>query len=89
MHAARGRSFHSEIEKRYLHTDGRIIHARIAIALVRHADGRPWLAIDQLVDLSVEKRRERQLQSLLETEWPFPAKSASLRWNSKTADCSQ
>ncbi|APZ42406.1 diguanylate cyclase [Acidihalobacter ferrooxydans] len=61
-----GEREHFEVEKRYLHADGRIVHARLGIALVRHADGRPWLAIGQLVDLTAAKQRERELHALLD-----------------------
>lgn len=55
-----------EIEKRYLHADGHVVHAGLAVAMVRDAAGQPWLLVAQIIDLSDSKRRERQLQGLLD-----------------------
>ena len=61
-----GETDHVTLEKRYLRADGAVVHGRVGLAMVRRDDGRPWLIIAQVVDITAEKRRERQLQSLLE-----------------------
>ncbi len=60
-----------QLEKRYLHPRGRLVHALLSVSLVRRDDGRPDYFISQIQDITERKRAEAELvavyQQLLET----------------------
>lgn len=51
-----------QIEKRYLHKDGRIIWCLVNISLVRDADGVPLYYVGQIQDITERKRAEDGLR---------------------------
>jgi PAS domain S-box-containing protein len=58
--AIAGEISHFEIEKRYLHKDGRIIWALLTAALVRDTSDRPLYFVSQVHDIS--ERRQAQME---------------------------
>jgi PAS domain S-box-containing protein len=58
--AIAGEISHFEIEKRYLHKDGRIIWALLTAALVRDASDKPLYFVSQVHDIS--ERRQAQME---------------------------
>ncbi len=58
--AIAGEISHFEIEKRYLHKDGRIIWALLTAALVRDTSDKPLYFVSQVHDIS--ERRESQME---------------------------
>ena len=57
--AGEGRSY--EMEKRYLHKDGRIIHARLSVGMIRDGDGGPRYFVSQIYDITLQKQQTRVL----------------------------
>jgi len=58
-----------ELEKRYLHKDGRVIWIHLTGALVRNAEGQPQCVIAQLLDITQRMQQEedsRRTKQLLE-----------------------
>lgn len=55
-----------EIEKRYVHADGRVIWVAISVSLVRMLDGSPRYFIGQVVDITARRAAEDALR--LETD---------------------
>ena len=55
-----GEISHYEIEKRYLHKDGRIVWALLSAALVRDASDKPLYFVSQVHDIS--ERRQAQME---------------------------
>jgi diguanylate cyclase (GGDEF)-like protein/PAS domain S-box-containing protein len=53
-----------ETEKRYLHADGSVVWARLAVALVRDGEGAPQHLIAQLQDTTGQRRLEDELRRL-------------------------
>jgi diguanylate cyclase (GGDEF)-like protein/PAS domain S-box-containing protein len=51
-------------ETRYLHASGRVIWARVSVALIRFGDGRPLQFIAQFEDASEQRLYERRLQHM-------------------------
>ncbi len=47
---------HYQMEKRYLHKQGHIIHALLSVSLVRNPDNSPACFISQIIDQSARKR---------------------------------
>jgi PAS domain S-box-containing protein len=58
--ALAGEISHYEMDKRYLHKDGRVIWALLAVALVRNASNEPLYFVSQLQD--VTERRQAQIE---------------------------
>jgi two-component system cell cycle sensor histidine kinase/response regulator CckA len=57
-----GRRDHYEVDKRYLAKDGRTVLGRLAVSLVRDADGRPKFAIGMIEDTTEQKLAEESLR---------------------------
>ncbi|MBW3638124.1 MAG: PAS domain S-box protein, partial [Armatimonadetes bacterium] len=81
-----------EIEKRYLHPDGREIWALLSASLVRDEAGEPQYFISQIQDISARKQAESDLRAsearkaaILKTALDciitFDAQSRILEWN--------
>lgn len=54
------------MEKRYYHKSGRIVHAILAVSLVRDDLGEPLHFISQIIDISQRVNAERERMALLE-----------------------
>lgn len=54
------------MEKRYFHKSGRIVHAILAVSLVRDDRGHPLYFISQIIDISQRVEAERERIALLE-----------------------
>lgn len=52
----------ARFEKRYLHKQGHIITAKVSTALIKDHDARPLYFISHLVDITEEKKREKNRQ---------------------------
>jgi two-component system, sensor histidine kinase and response regulator len=50
-----------ELEKRYVRKDGRIIWARLNVALVRDRDGKPLHVVGQIEDITARREAEEEL----------------------------
>ena len=55
---------HYQLEKRYLHRDGRAVWINLTVALAHDADGRPTHAISVIEDVSAKKAAEAELVAL-------------------------
>ncbi len=54
-----------QMEKRYFHKQGRIVHVLLSVSLVRDGAGRPLYFIAQIQDITVRKRSEEQMATSL------------------------
>ncbi len=54
------------LDKRYLHRDGSIVHARLSVSLVRWSDGRPRHFISQIEDRTDAMAAQRMLEAVVE-----------------------
>ena len=54
----RGEASHYELEKRYLHKDGRIVWIHLSATLTRTPEGEPWVFLSQIQDITARKRAE-------------------------------
>src|SRR5581483_905420 len=71
----RGERSHYGLDKRYLRSDGKIVHGRLTVSLVRNPDGSPRQAVGMVEDvteqreaaaaLAAEERRHREILSSL------------------------
>ncbi|TBR36100.1 MULTISPECIES: sensor domain-containing protein [Dyella] len=50
-----------QLEKRYVHRDGHIVHVQLSVSLVRAADGTPFHAVALIADISQRKAYEEAL----------------------------
>ena len=50
-----------QLEKRYIHRDGHIVHVLLSVSLVRAGDGSPYHAVAQIQDISQRKAYEEAL----------------------------
>jgi len=50
-----------QLEKRFIRKDGQVLHALLYVTCQRHADGRVYLLLASLVDISERKRAEEAL----------------------------
>ncbi len=66
-HATDAESAH-RLEKRYLHTSGRVIWASVSFSVVRDDEGRPLHLITQIEDVSARRLADQALLDALETE---------------------
>lgn len=57
-----GRKQRYQMEKRYFHRTGAVIHAHLSVSLVRDAMGRPLHFVSQLQDFTQRYQAERQLR---------------------------
>jgi PAS domain S-box-containing protein len=53
-----------EIEKRFLHKDGRMIWSHVMVSITRDASGQPTLMISMAVDINERKRAEEEREKL-------------------------
>jgi PAS domain S-box-containing protein len=60
---ARGEIPRYQLEKRYLHKDGRIVPVMLSKSALRSSDGRPLYSISQVEDITERKRTEEALQT--------------------------
>ena len=56
-----GRRRHYQLEKRYLHREGRIVHVMLTVTLVRDAAGAPLHFISQMEDITTRHLAEQAL----------------------------
>lgn len=56
-----------QMEKRYIHKDGYIVWALLAVSLVRDDNGEPLHFISQINDISYQKKSQEEIQHLLDT----------------------
>lgn len=50
-----------QLEKRYFHRDGHVVHVQLSVSLVRAPDGTPFHAVAQIQDISQRKAYEEAL----------------------------
>lgn len=50
-----------QLEKRYIHRDGHPVHVLLSVSVVRGADGQPYHAVAQIMDISQRKAYEEAL----------------------------
>ena len=65
-----GRCARYQMEKRYFHRSGQVIHAHLSVSLVRDADGTPLHFVSQIQDFTHRYRAEQRLR---ESEQKFRA----------------
>jgi len=53
-----------QMEKRYFHRDGRVIHILLSVSLVRRPDGTPRFFVSQIQDVTRQKALEEELARL-------------------------
>lgn len=58
----RGERDSYQLEKRYLHRDGSIVHVLLSATVVRTEDGAPFQFISEIIDLTEQKRVEWALE---------------------------
>ncbi|MGM0768902.1 MAG: PAS domain-containing protein [Pseudomonadota bacterium] len=56
---------HYQIEKRYLHKAGHVVHALLAVSVVRNEDGSVCNFISQIVDITAQRQAQDHVASLL------------------------
>ncbi|WP_263572365.1 CheR family methyltransferase [Roseateles oligotrophus] len=61
-----GRSNAFQMEKRYVHKDGRLVWTQLNVSVVRDARGAPLHLVSQIQDISQRKRAEAAQQALLQ-----------------------
>jgi PAS domain S-box-containing protein len=59
----RGDTDLAQWEKRFLHSDGHTVWARVSVSLLRHSDGTPRHLISQVEDITERKRMEDELRA--------------------------
>lgn len=60
----RGEASHYELEKRYLHKDGRIVWINLSATLTRTPEGAPGIFVSQVQDITARKRAEKAREAL-------------------------
>ena len=50
-----------QLEKRYFHKDGHVVHTLLSVSVVRDGDGRPAYFVSQIEDISQRNKAEREL----------------------------
>ncbi|MEA2574042.1 MAG: hypothetical protein QOH93_1340 [Chloroflexia bacterium] len=60
----RGEIASYDMEKRYIHKDGRVVWALLSVSLVRHELGQPLNFISQIQDITERKQLEEKLNKL-------------------------
>lgn len=66
-----------QLEKRYFHKDGRVIWVLLSVSLVCNDEGKPWVFISQIQDLTARKKAEED-RLRLETQIQQAQKLESL-----------
>ena len=66
QHMLEGHQDTWELEKRFLHRDGRVVWAISSGSLVRAGDGRPLYVVSQVLDLTARRRTEATLREVEE-----------------------
>jgi diguanylate cyclase (GGDEF)-like protein/PAS domain S-box-containing protein len=61
MELMEGKRDSYQLEKRYFHRDGHLVHVQLSVSLVRGADGTPFHAVAQIQDISQRKAYEEAL----------------------------
>lgn len=61
-----GESQFFEMEKRYLHKDGRVLWGLTNVSLVRGSNGQPLMYVGQVQDITERKRAEQAIASYIE-----------------------
>ncbi|MDO9410725.1 sensor domain-containing diguanylate cyclase [Patulibacter sp.] len=56
------------LEKRYLHAEGRVVHAQLSVALVRESDGTPRWFVAQVIDMTARRQLEDELRTGTEND---------------------
>lgn len=56
---------HYQIEKRYLHKAGHVVHALLSVSVVRNEDGSVRNFISQVVDITAQRKAQDHVVSLL------------------------
>ncbi|WP_222439232.1 PAS domain-containing protein [Echinicola salinicaeni] len=56
-----------QMEKRYFHKNGEIIHIILAVSLLRDVNNNPMYFISQIIDITELKKAQQKIQSLLNT----------------------
>jgi diguanylate cyclase (GGDEF)-like protein/PAS domain S-box-containing protein len=72
-----------EMEKRYIHKDGRIIWAQLNVGLIRGTEGQPLYFVSQIHDISARKEledRQKRIEAAL-TQAQRLAKLGYYRWS--------
>ncbi|MBZ9627852.1 PAS domain S-box protein [Psychroflexus sp. CAK1W] len=60
-----GKRDHYQMEKRYFHKDGHIVHILLAVSVVKNKQGNVLYFISQIIDISNEKESQRKLQEAI------------------------
>jgi PAS domain S-box-containing protein len=55
-----------QVEKRYVHKDGRAVWIRLSVSLIRDAEGKPVHFVSQMDDITEDKLAEKKIQKLNE-----------------------
>ena len=55
-----------QMEKRYLHKSGRIVHASLSVSLVRDHAGRPGYFVSHIEDITMRKQAEAELRAAMQ-----------------------
>lgn len=55
-----------QLEKRYFHKDGHLVHVLLGVTVVKDLDGNPIHSIAQILDITDRIESEKKLQSLVE-----------------------
>ena len=61
-----GKRTHYEMEKRYFHKNGKIIHVILSVSMVRGVEGKISHFISQILDVTAKKETEFKLKEILE-----------------------
>ena len=64
--AYKGKKDTYQLEKRYFHKDGHLVHVILAITVVKDLDGNPMHSIAQILDITNRIESEKKLESLVE-----------------------
>ena len=54
-----------QMEKRYFHKHGHVVHVLLAVSLIRDNDGKPVYFISQIMDITQRKLSEVQMKASL------------------------
>lgn len=61
-----GRRDHYQLTKRYIHKDGSLVQALLAVSVVRDATGKPLFFMSQIIDITPLKKAELLIEQTLE-----------------------
>lgn len=60
-----GKREHYQMEKRYFHKNGQIVHIILAVSVARDSEGEVLYFISQIIDITAKKEAERRLNEAL------------------------